>query len=136
MSTDNPIIFCGFTSDRRPIIGGAFHMADTMGVPLAFLMDEAETNGCVISIPHFFACAIAAGWDDQQTFNRIREAIGDRGRTSHDMESIERECMALFMRTARAHPELKTAIEIAAKMREILENPRSPSAVSATSAVS
>lgn len=118
--SENNICVCGRTSDGRPIIGGAFFMVDTMGVPLSFLMDESERQGTVISLLHFFACAIEHGWDDKQAFAKIREALEDRGR-GKDSDFVENECLRVFMNVARSNPNMITAVEIATALRKLLE---------------
>ena len=92
-------------------------MADTHGVPLWFSLDEAERTGCVISLPHYFASAMEAGWDDVKTFGKIREAFADRGQKP---EGIELKLISIFMDVAKRLPG-KDAMEIGKTMREDLE---------------
>jgi alanyl-tRNA synthetase len=102
------------------VLGGAFQMADTHGLPLTNTMDEAEKRSCVVSIPHYFASAMEHGWDDIQTFGKIREALSDTGR-AQDMDRIKLGCMAMFMDVAHAMPG-KNAMEIGQAMREKIES--------------
>ena len=115
-----PICLCGFTTDGRMVLGGAFQLADTMGVPLWFSLDQAEETQCVISMPHYFASAMEHGWDDVQTFGKIRESLADRGNAS-DLERITTGCIALFMDVAHTMPG-QPATEIGRRMRELLES--------------
>lgn len=114
-----PICLCGFTADGRMVLGGAFQLADTMGVPLWFSLDQAEENQCVISMPHYFASAMEHGWDDVQTFGKIRESLADRG-SVHDLERIKLGCIAMFMDVAHTMPG-QPANEIGRRMRELIE---------------
>lgn len=119
MSGKSLLCVCGFTKDGRRVLGGAFHFSDTLGLPLSFTMDLAERNNCVISLPHFFASAMEHGWDDQQTFAKISEALTDRG-TGRDLGSVKLRCIFLFMRVAETLPG-RPATEIGRRMRELLE---------------
>jgi len=116
----SPLLVCGSTPDGRGVLGGAFKLHDTHGFPLSFSMDQAEKHGCVISIPHFFSSALEHGWDDDQTFRSIREALSDSGK-SEDMESIREKCVFMFMQVANTMPE-NPVVEIASKMREMIEH--------------
>lgn len=115
------MIMCilGITVEGKPVLGGSFQMADTLGVPLWYSLDEAQKRGCVISFPHYFASAIEHGWTDDQVFKAIHEALVDRGDTN-DFEHIKLGCIAMFMRVAHAQPD-KPAHEIGRIMREQLE---------------
>lgn len=115
-----PICLCGFTPDGRMVLGGAFQLADTMGVPLWFLIDQAEKKQCAISMPHYFASAMEHGWDDGQTFGKIRESLADLGNAS-DIERIKLGCIALFMDVARTMPG-QPATEIGQRMRKLIES--------------
>ena len=103
-------------------------MGDTNGVPLWHLLDEAEKNGCVISIPHYFASAIESGWDDIQTFKKIRESLVDHGGGKEDMDRIRLECIAMFMSVMKRMPNLTDdesetrAIKVARQMRLEIES--------------
>ena len=101
------------------VLGGAFQLADSMGVPLWFSMDQADEHNCVISLPHYFASAMEHGWDDVQTFGKIREALVDRG-NANDLERIKLECIALFMAVARTM-EGSDAMAIGQRMKEMVE---------------
>jgi len=115
----DPLRLCGFTPDGRMVLGGAFQMADTHGVPLSFVLDQAEEKHCVISMPHYFASAMEQGWDDVQTFGKIREALSDCGNGA-DFERITLGCIAMFMNVAHAMPDAP-ATAIGRRMRELLE---------------
>lgn len=115
-----PICLCGFTADGRMVLGGAFQMADTMGVPLWFTLDQAEEKGCAISIPHYFASAMEHGWDDVQTFGKIREAFVDHGNPI-DFDRVRLGCIAMFMDVARTM-EGQAADAIGRRMRELIES--------------
>jgi hypothetical protein len=116
-----PLCLVGYTAEAQPVLGGAFAMADTLGVPLAFSMDKAEEKGCVISIPHYFACAIEHGWDDTQAFGKISEALTDRGK-GKDFERVQLSCIVMFSEVAGRMPEGATATEVAHRMRRELES--------------
>ena len=116
---DSVVVLCGHTPDGRKVIGGAFQMADTHGYPLWASLDWAEERGYVISFPHYFASAIEHGWDDRQTFSKIREALADRGDISN-YEHIRDGCVMMFMLFANQMPG-KSAMEIATAMRESME---------------
>ena len=114
-----PLCLCGVTSDGKMVLGGSFQMADTMGVPLWLSFDQARERGFVISLPHYFASAMEHGWDDVQTFGRMREALVDSGQP-FDMEAIKQRCIAMFMEVARSMPG-GSAAEVGRAMRENLE---------------
>ena len=114
-----PLCVCGVTADGREVLGGAFQLADTMGIPLWFALDQAKEKQCVISMPHYFASAIEYGWDDVQTFSRIRESLVDHGNVS-DFENIKLGCIAIFTEVAKTMPGQSTT-EIGRRMREMLE---------------
>ena len=117
-----PICLCGFTAEGRPVLGGAFQLADTLGVPLWLSLDQAEEKQCVISLAHYFASAMEHGWDDVQTFGKIREALADQGRATDDaLERIKLGCMAMFMDVAATMPGQPPA-DIGRRMRELLES--------------
>ena len=116
-----PLCLCGFTADEKPVIGGAFQLADTHGVPLGISLLIAKENGFVISLPHYFASAIENGWDDKQAFARIEEALFDvADQEKPTMEEIRRYCIAMFMDAAHDIPGTP-AIEIGKQMRERIE---------------
>ena len=100
-------------------MGGAFQLADTMGVPLWFSLEQAEIKKSIISLPHYFASAMESGWDDVQTFGKIQEALTDAGQKA-DIEKIKFACITLFIEVSRTMPG-KSAMEIGRKMREDLE---------------
>lgn len=114
-----PLVFCGVTTDERMVIGGAFQMADTIGVPLWFSLDQAAEKNFVISMPHYFASAMEHGWDDADTFGKIREALADHGNLG-SLDRIKTACIAMFMEVARTMPG-QSAPAIGRKMREMLE---------------
>jgi len=125
-----PLCLCGFTAEGNPVIGGAFQMADTYGFPLCFSLDEADKNKWVISIPHYFASAMEAGWDDVQTFGKIQEAFADRG-SARSFEMIKCACIAMFMSASHEWPG-KPATEVGRRMRLWIESDKmAKSAVSA-----
>ena len=118
---DGVLRLCGYTEEGRPVMGGAFQMADTMGFPLAFALAAAEAAGAVVSIPHYFASAMEHGWDDRQTFARIAEALRDQlGAAAPAMDGIKMGCIALFMNVAKANPGAN-AMELGRIMRTGLE---------------
>jgi len=87
----------GLTPEGKAVLGGAFQMSDTHGLPLSVFIELAQERDSVLSVPHFFASAMEAGWDDVKTFSRIEEAFRDSG-TPFDLERIKTGCIALFMR--------------------------------------
>lgn len=114
------LIRLGSTPDGRPVYGGAFQLADTLGFPLASSLEQAAFTGCIISMPHYFASAMEHGWDDEQTFSRIKEALVDFGNPGV-MDQIKQGCVAMFMKVAATMPD-QPATEIGKRMRELLEN--------------
>ena len=98
---------------------GAFQMADTYGFPLWAFMDQAKKYGLRTSFPHYFASAIEHGWDDVQTFTKIREAFEDCG-LGKDFEEIKTKCIFMFMQYAKQN-EGYNASQIATEMRIDLE---------------
>lgn len=74
-----PLRCVGLTVGHTPLLGGSFKMADTIGFPLAFSMDEAEKHGCSISLPCHVADSIAAGWPAERAIREVKEAFGARG---------------------------------------------------------
>jgi len=115
-----PICLCGLTPDGRMVLGGLFQMSDTMGVPLWFMLDQAKERNFVVSFPHYFASAIEHGWDDIQTFGKIREALMEHGGMK-DFDRIKQTCVVLFMRVADSMPG-KTATDVGKRMRELIES--------------
>lgn len=114
-----PICLCGYTDDGREVLGGAFQLADTMGVPLWVSLDHAEAMQCVVSLPHYFASAMEHGWDDAQAFGKISESLSDCGKGA-DRERVKHRCLAMFMAVAKTMPG-KPATEIGRRMREMIE---------------
>ncbi len=110
---------CGKTTTGKPILGGAFQMADTHGYPLWLCMDSAAARGVAVSIPHYFASAMEAGWDDVQTFAKIEEALAER-RELDKFEPMKTLLIGMFMEVAHTMPG-QPATEIGKKMREQLE---------------
>ncbi len=106
----------GKTESGQNVLAGAFQMADTEGFPLTFSMDEASRRNCVVSFPHYFASAMEHGWDDEQTFSKIREALSDRGELGA-FERIKTGCTFMFMRVAETMPG-QPATAVGKKMRE------------------
>ncbi len=98
---------------------GAFQMADTYGFPLWAFMDRAKMYGLKTSFPHYFASAIEHGWDDIQTFSKIKEALEDCG-LGKDFEDIKMKCIFMFMQYAKSNKGC-TTIQIATAMRVDLE---------------
>ena len=115
----NPIKEIGSTPTGQAVLAGAFQMSDTEGFPLSSFMVEASSRNYATSIPHYFASAMEHGWDDIQTFGKIREAMVDAGSVS-DFESVKERCIFMFMRVAENMPG-QPATEIGKKMREELE---------------
>ena len=113
------LILLGLTPDGRKVFGGAFQMADTLGLPLWASLDVAREQQCVISMPHYFASAMEHGWDGVQTFGKIKEALTDFGNPAV-FEKIEQGCIAMFMKVAETMPDC-SAVEIGKRMREMLE---------------
>ena len=118
--TDNVLKTIGYTTSGKPVLGGAFQLADTLGVPLWLSLDQAKEKNCVISIAHYFASAMEHGWDDKQTFDKIREAFVDADRID-EVEIIREKCIKMFMEFASKHPNC-TAAEVGKKMREVIES--------------
>ena len=118
--TDNPLKTIGYTTSGKPVLGGAFQLADTIGVPLWLSMDQARDRDCVISIPHYFASAIEHGWDDEKAFGKIQEAFVDAAREV-EFEIAKEKCTVMFMGFASKHPNC-TADEVGKKMREAIES--------------
>ncbi len=114
------LVRLGSTPDGRPVYGGAFQLADTLGFPLASSLEQAAFTGCIISMPHYFASAMEHGWDDEQAFSRIKEALVDFGNPGV-MDQIKQGCIAMFMKVATTMPD-QPATEIGKRMRELLEN--------------
>lgn len=107
----------GYTPQGNPVFAGAFQMADTIGFPLSESLAQATNMGAVISIPHYFASAMEAGWTEKQVFSRIQEAFQD-ARIPVDMSEIEARCIAMFMQHAS---DGMNAMEVGKAMREELE---------------
>lgn len=61
----------------RPLITAAFHLVDTIGLPLSVVVAESTRRGFAISIPHFYRDAVAAGWNEDTAITRIEEALAD-----------------------------------------------------------
>lgn len=116
---DNPLLILGSTADGRPVLGGAFQMADTHGFPLVFQLDKAKEQNAVISWAHYFASAMEAGWDDNQTFGKIAEALQDCGQ-ARELPGIKDKCAGMLLCMARQFPG-KPANELGGLMREYLE---------------
>ena len=114
------LVLLGKTPDGRPVYGGAFQLADTLGFPLAASLEQSRVVGCVVSMPHYFASAMEHGWDDEQTFSRINEALVDFGNPGV-FEQVKPGCVAMFMKVAATMPGC-SAVEIGKRMRELLEN--------------
>ncbi len=115
---NNPIKQIGVTPDGKPVLAGAFQMADTFGFPLPDSIQQATEKGCVISIPHYFASAIEAGWDDEKAFNQIDVAFRDAG-LPVKIQEIKEKCIALYMRFYESGKD--DAVAVATKMRTWLE---------------
>src|SRR5690349_20974772 len=111
----------GITVDGKTVLAGGFQMADEMGFPLSQSFLEARKYNCVISIPHYFASAIEAGWDDKQTFSRIHESFRD-SRIEEPDYPWELICIKIFMDTANKMNIESSARDIGKSMREELEN--------------
>ncbi len=56
----------------KPIMGGAFFMHDTVGLPLGMQILEAKKAGVTISLPEFVADAFKAGWNDETIAKTIK----------------------------------------------------------------
>ncbi len=118
MSKEYPFVVA-VRPDGKKLVVGAFQMADSQGFPLVNCMDWADKNNACISIPHYFASAMEHGWDDEQTFGKIREALSDRMEVA-SLQPIKDACASMFMYFAGKMP-CKTAPEIGLVMREVLE---------------
>ena len=122
-----PFKLVGFTPTGQCVIGGAFQAGDTYGLPLWACLEQARENDMVISIPHYFASAIEHGWDDRQTFAKLREGFIDSG-DRPDFESMEKMLLWMFMAIHKRHPELveneheTVATQVARLMREEIES--------------
>lgn len=114
-----PWLKLGIMRGGGAVIGGAFQMFDTHGFPLACSIEEAGKAGNTISMPHYFASAIEHGWDDEQAFGHIREALADN-LLGHDFEMIKRKCVYMFMAVAERMPSAST-MEVGSAMRKFLE---------------
>lgn len=118
--TDNPLKTIGYTTSGKPVLGGAFQLADTLGVPLWLSLDQAKERDCVISIPHYFASAIEHGWDDEKAFGKIQEAFVYSSRHG-EFEHMKEFCTYMFMDMAHKMNG-STASEVGKKMREAIES--------------
>lgn len=124
MTLPEPLKFLGFTTDGKPVLGGAFHMADTWGVPLVMSITIARERGLEMSLPHYFACALEHGWRAEQAFSHIRDALSGLGRAA-DFQLIHDVCVSIFARHAKqmTDPDCR---EVARKMRLELEQSAVP----------
>ena len=120
LKTKSPSVLLGKTVNGLPVLGGAFQLADTYGLPLWASFVVAREQGFVVSLPHYFASAMEHGWDDEQTFSKIKEALVDFGNPGV-FEQIQQGCVAMFMKVALTMPGC-SAVEIGKRMRELLEN--------------
>ena len=120
LKTKSPSVLLGKTVNGLPVLGGAFQLADTYGLPLWAAFIVAREQGFVVSLPHYFASAMEHGWDDEQTFSKIKEALVDFGNPGV-FEQIQQGCVAMFMKVALTMPGC-SAVEIGKRMRELLEN--------------
>ena len=72
----------GYTITGKAIMGGAFFMSDTVGVPLGMQIVEAEELGAIVSIPQFVDDAVAAGWPRSRAIREVRAELRMIGRIS------------------------------------------------------
>lgn len=105
----------GYRGER--IIGGAFELADSHGLPLAMSIELARERNGEISLLHYFASALANGWDDRQTFGKIKEALSDIGE-AHFFQLIEKICISFFN---AYHKEGMTSQEVGRGILEGIE---------------
>lgn len=112
-----PLCLLGCTPEGKPVLGGAFQMADTKGIPLSISLDQARKWGMVISIPHYFASAIEHGWDQNQIQSHVREGFVDSGEPIPDFMD---KCFYLLFEVARKMEHSKS-VEVGKKMREMME---------------
>ena len=80
----------GQTVDGATVLGGAFFVHDTMGLPLGEQIRVGEWIKAVPSIPDFVEKALAAGWRPQKIEAVIREELTIIGRGG-DVDTVLRK---------------------------------------------
>lgn len=71
------LVVVGKTEDGRSVISGVFKMYDTLGMPLADVIDTIHQKNFVISWIHFYEEAKKGGWKYDTIMTRLREGIID-----------------------------------------------------------
>ena len=71
----------------KPIMGGAFFMHDTVGLPLGVQILEAKKGGVTMSVPEFVTDARRAGWPDNRILKTIKSELVDSG-LHQDVEAV------------------------------------------------
>ena len=92
----NPLQITGRTPDGKPVLSGAFQLADTHGVPLWFSLLQAQERGAVISIADYFKSAVDAGRQAGKVLTEIRHAFTDAGMVA-DFSEIDAKCIAYYL---------------------------------------
>lgn len=121
MKLPAPLCLLGVCVDGKKVLGGAFQLADTFGLPLSFSMTLARERGFEMSLPHYFASAIEHGWTYEQTSDHIREALSELGKAV-DFDWVMQVCASMFI-TTRDKINDYSPKKIAAAMRLELEMP-------------
>lgn len=89
----NPLGLVEFTPPLKPIIGGLFKLADTLGFPLMMSILECEKRGWTPGLPAFVADAILAGWSADKAIccvlEAVREAHESQPRGSNELGMLE-----------------------------------------------
>ena len=63
----------GVTTDGLPVIGGAFKLYDTHGLPLDVLRDMAREGGFMFAMDDFVVDAVRSGWKESKAWAVARE---------------------------------------------------------------
>lgn len=116
----NPLSICGWTDDARPVLAGAFQLADTHGFPLDLACIHAHEIDAVLSVPHFWASAIEAGWTEERAAQRLESEWTD-GATPFRYAEHRRKIMALYLAADALSGRRLRSDEVGREMREHIE---------------
>lgn len=81
----NPV---GYTDAGRLVVDGVFRFVDEVGLPLELVKLSMDEKRMVISLPHFIADAMKAGWTRRAIASRLNEVYRNEAEFSEKLEKL------------------------------------------------
>ncbi len=91
-----PVRIVGQTEDGTKVLGGAYYMWETHGLPLDVFIDSCKAKGHIADIYEFALDAVDNGMKPRSIVERILAAVGD---TEGDIEKTRNQLAHMGLET-------------------------------------